>query len=234
MNLAGISAGGGESQTLTVTATSSNTGLIPDPTVTYTSPHATGSLTYTPVADASGSAIITVTVDDGGGGTETIQRTFTVTVSAVNDQPTFAVITDPASIPEDSGLQTVNLAGIAAGGGESQTLTVTATSDDTGLIPNPTVNYTSPNATGSLTYTPVGDQFGTAVVTVTVDDGGGVNNTVVRTFTVTVSPVNDQPTLTAIADPAAILEDSGLQTVNPRGHFGWWWGVADVDGDGDV
>ena len=69
--------------------------------------------------------------------------TFTVTVSPVNDQPTLTAIADPAAIPEDSGLQTVNLAGISAGGGESQTLTVTATSDNTGLIPNPTVNYTS-------------------------------------------------------------------------------------------
>ena len=94
-------------------------------------------MTYTPVADASGSAIITVTVNDGGGGTQTIQRTFTVTVSAVNDQPTLSAITDPASIPEDSGLQTVNLAGISAGGGESQTLTVTATSDNTGPDPEP-------------------------------------------------------------------------------------------------
>ena len=42
----------------------------------------------------------------------------------------------------------------------------------------------------------------------TVDDGGGVNNTVVRTFTVTVSAVNDQPTLDAIADPASIAEDA--------------------------
>ena len=101
-----------------------------------------------------------MTVNDGAAANNTIVRTFTVTVSPQNDQPTLAAIADPASIPEDSGLQTVNLAGISAGGGECQTLTVTATSDDTGLIPNPTVKYTSPNATGSLTYTPVGDAAG--------------------------------------------------------------------------
>src|SRR5256712_7233275 len=81
----GISAGGGESQTLTVTALSNNTGLIPNPTVSYTSPNATGSLSYTPVANANGSAIITVTVDDACAGSHTVTRTFTGNVTAVDE-----------------------------------------------------------------------------------------------------------------------------------------------------
>ena len=48
---------------LTVTATSSNPGLIPKPAVNYTSPQSTGTLTYTPVANANGTATITVTVN---------------------------------------------------------------------------------------------------------------------------------------------------------------------------
>src|SRR5204862_5299485 len=98
--ICGIRAGGGERQSLTVTASSSNTALIPNPTVSYTSANASGSLSYTPVADQSGSAVITVTVqDDGGtanGGLDTVTRTFTVTVLAVNDQPTLNAITDPS------------------------------------------------------------------------------------------------------------------------------------------
>jgi len=35
------------------------------------------------------------------------------------------------------------------------------------------VTYTSPNATGSLSYTPVAGQGGTAVITVKVMDNGG-------------------------------------------------------------
>ena len=195
VNLSGISAGGGESQTLTVTATSGNTGLIPDPTVTYTSPNATGSLSYTPVAHQSGSALITVTVTDNGGtangGVNTTSRTFTVNVTAVNDAPTLNAIPDPAAILQDAGAQTVNLSGISAGPNESQTLTVTATSGTPGLIPNPTVTYTSPNATGSLSYTPVANQSGSALITVTVTDNGGTANgginTTTRTFTVNVT-----------------------------------------------
>jgi hypothetical protein len=67
-----------------------------------------------------------------------------------------------------------------------------------GLIPNPTVNYTSANTTGSLTFTPVSNGYGTATITVTVNDGGTSNNIVTRTFTVTVNAVNQPPTLNAI------------------------------------
>ncbi|MEK7678285.1 MAG: Ig-like domain-containing protein, partial [Verrucomicrobiota bacterium] len=129
-----------------------------------TSPNATGSLSYTPVANASGTATITVIVtDDGGtanGGVVAVTNTFTVTVTSVNDAPTLAAISNPAAILEDASLQTVNLSGISAGGGESQVLTVTASSSNPGLIPNPSVTYTSPNATGSLSYTPVANASG--------------------------------------------------------------------------
>jgi subtilisin-like proprotein convertase family protein len=217
VNLSGISAGG-ESQSLTVTASSNNILLIPDPTVTYTSPNATGSLSYTPVANQSGTAVITVTVsDDGGsisGGVDAITRTFTVTVTSVNDAPTLDTIADPATIAEDSGAQTLNLSGISPGGGETQVLTVTASSSNTGLIPSPTVSYTSPNATGSLSYTPVANQTGTATITVSVsDDGGTANsgvNTILRMFTVSVGAVADRPSVTNATVNEDTQSTSGL------------------------
>ena len=59
------------------------------------------------------------------------------------------------TINENAGLQTVNLSGISSGAANQvQTLTVTAASSNPGLIPNPTVNYTSPNATGTLSFAP--------------------------------------------------------------------------------
>src|SRR6185295_7625886 len=89
--------------------------------------------------------------------------------------------------------------GISAGGGadeNSQTLTVTATSNNHALIPDPTVSYTSPSATGSVSYTPVVNAFGSAVVTVTVTDDGIPNLNVIRTFTVVVNGVADTPSVT--------------------------------------
>src|SRR5436190_1565745 len=190
--------------------------LVPTPTVAYTNPNATGTLTFTPVANTSGTATITVTVNDAQAANNTVSRTFTVTVAAVNDPPTLNAIAN-LSIAEDSGLQTVSLAGIGSGAAnESQTLTVTASSSNTGLVPNPTVAYTSPNTTGTLTFTPLANATGTAAITVTVNDGQAQNNTVSRTFTVAVSVVNDPPTLNSIAN-LTINEDAGLQTVNLAG-----------------
>ena len=103
------------------------------------------------MANACGTAIVTVTVTDAGlddnlattGDNLTVTRTFTVTVIEVNNPPTLDAIADPVAINEDAGQQTVNLAGITAGSGETQPLQVTATSNNTSLIPNPTVTYTT-------------------------------------------------------------------------------------------
>ena len=227
VNLAGIGPGAAnETQVLAVTATSDNIALIPNPTVTYTSAAAIGTLMYTPTADESGTAVITVTVvDDGGtadGGVDTVTRTFTVAVSAVNEEPTLDAIADPAAVLENAAQQTVNLTGIGSGAAnETQVLAVSATSNNNGLIPNPTVTYTSPGAAGSLQYTPVADQSGTATITVVVMDDGGTANggddTFSQTFDVVVTSVNDAPTLNAIANPAAILEDAVQQTINIAG-----------------
>jgi hypothetical protein len=180
---------------------------------------ATGALSYTSAPDSNGTATISVTLSDNGSNTPPQQntsaaQTFTITVNPVNDAPTLDPIADPAAILEDTGAQTINLSGISAGGGESQTLTVTATSNNTALIPNPTVNYTSPNATGSLSYTPVADANGSAVITVTVtDDSGETNNSFSRQFTVNVTAANDAPTFAKGAGQI-IDEDAGARTVN--------------------
>jgi len=217
VNLSGISSGSvNENQTLAVTATSSNPGLIPNPAVTYTSPNATGSLSLVPAANSNGTAVITVTVDDGHAVSNLVSRTFTVTVSAVNDRPTLAALGN-VTINEDAGVQTVNLAGIGTGApNENQTLTVTASSSNPSLIPNPTVSYASPGATGSLSFTPIANANGSATITVTVNDGQSANNTVVQTFTVTVNPVNDAPTLNNL-NPLTLAENAAQQTVNLTG-----------------
>ena len=191
VQLTGITAGGGETQALTVTATSSNAVLTGPVTV-----DAANVLRFTPVANAFGTATITVTVNDGQLQNNLTSQTFTVTVNAVNDAPTINAIA-PVTIDEDAAQQTVNLAGITAGGSESQTLTVTAVSSDAALTGALTVNYTSPNTAGTLTLKPAANANGTATITVDVFDG------IVHTpssFLVTVNAVNDPPTVSDIAN----------------------------------
>lgn len=209
VNLTGITAGSGESQPLRVTASSNNKPLIPDPVVTYTSPASTAVLTFAPNVTTPGMAEITVTVEDGGPdnnlnttgdiATEnaTFDRTFKININASNP-PTIDPISD-ITIDEDATEQTVNLTGITAGPDGPQALSVVASSNNTDLIPNPTVTYTSAETTGSLKFTPNFNQHGTATITVTVEDAGedgdigttADNITTDITFLVTVNEVVD-------------------------------------------
>lgn len=233
--LSGISSGAAnEMQDLMVTASSSDQSLILDSdiSITYSSADDAGSLDYTLVENAfGGPATITVVVTDAGldgtlmtaddGVTTT---TFEVNVSPVNDDPTIAPIAD-LTIDEDSGNQTVNLAGITNGPpNETERVMVTAVSSDTSLIPDPAIEYVSGATTGTLTYAPVADNFGGPVtITVTVTDAGlddvfgnADDASVQTTFNVTVEPLNDLPTLDVIPVSSA-NEDSGTQVVNLTG-----------------
>ena len=125
-----------DGQTLTITATSNNLTLIPNPTFTYTGAgNRSGVLTYTPAANMSGTATITLSMMDSGGtangGVDTLTQTFNVVINQVNQPPTLDPIqvTNPV-ILENAGQQTITLTGIGEGIGDTgQTVTVTATSN---------------------------------------------------------------------------------------------------------
>src|SRR5262249_17836886 len=150
-----------------------------------------------------------------------VTNTFTVTVNAVNQPPTLDSIADLVT-NEDSGPVTINLTGISAGppSESGQTVTITATSSDPSILADPTISYTNSNSTGTLTFTPVLNAFGTSTVSVVVHDNGGTGNggvdSVTNTFTIIVNPVNDPPTLDPIAN-LGINENAGQQTVNLTG-----------------
>ncbi|MEE2642657.1 MAG: Ig-like domain-containing protein [Planctomycetota bacterium] len=231
VHLTGITDGDGGDQGLRVTATSNNPGLIGDLTITYQSPNNSGTLAFTPTADETGTAIITVTVEDGGldlslatrGDNLTFSRSFVVVVEAADHPPTLDPIED-LEIDEDAPTQTVDLTGITDGDGGDQGLRVSASSSNPGLVPDLLVDYTSPETTGLLTFTPVAGESGESIITATVEDGGKDQNlattsdnlTFSRTFNVTVGAVNDLPTLNPLED-LEILEDAATQTVDLSG-----------------
>ena len=65
------------------------------------------------MADQSGTAVVTVTVrDDGGtanGGVDTFERSFQVTVNAVNDGPVLTAPIAPVTVDAGSALAVVGL-----------------------------------------------------------------------------------------------------------------------------
>jgi len=180
-----------------------------------------GTLTFTPAANAFGSATVTVTIrDDGGtanGGDDTGNTaTFTLTVNPVNDPPAFTPGPNQA-VNEDAGPQTVagwasNISvGPANEAGQTATFVVTNTNNAL-FSAQPAV---APN--GTLTFTPAANAFGSATVYVTINDSGGTANGGddsgnTATFTLTVNPVNDAPSFVKGGDQS-VAEDAGTQTV---------------------
>ena len=140
------------------------------------------------------------------------ETSYALPLPVPNLPPTLNSISN-RTINENAGLQTVTLSGINSGAtNENQRLTVTAVSSNPSLIPAPTVTYTSPNTGGTLSLAPALNANGTATITVQVNDGQPLNNTVSRTFTVTVNPVNQPPTLNSISN-YTVEKNAGAQTV---------------------
>jgi hypothetical protein len=185
------------------------------------------------VADQHGTATVTVTVEDGGLDNDlatpedngSILRTVIVKVDSVNDAPTLDPVTDLV-IPEDSSTQFVRLSGVTAGGGETQPLRVTTASSNPSLIRNQSVASFAEfdNETRLLAFSPVVNQYGSATITVTIEDGGldldlntaEDNGTVSRSFDVVVESVNDQPTLNPVSN-LVLAEDSLTQVLDITG-----------------
>ena len=207
------------SQVLTFLVTNDNNGLFSaQPALSET----TGNLTYTPAANANGAATVSVQLSDNGGtanggdNTSPTQQ-FTITVTAVNDQPSFTGGSNQ-TVLEDSGAQSATgwATGISAGPSNesTQVLTFAVGNDNNSLFSvQPSVSAT----TGELTYTPASDANGSATVTVAIqDDGGvadgGVDASGAQNFTITVTAVNDAPSFTKGADES-VLENSGSHTV---------------------
>lgn len=142
----------------------------------------------------------------------------------LNQPPTLNPISD-LIINASAGLQTVSLSNITSGAiTENQTLTVTAISSDNDLLPNPSVHYTSPNTTGTLSFTPTPNVCGTAMITVTVNDGQTFNNTMTRTFAVNVLPgipqsllINPLTNVTALVGQTYTFNTTAIKQTPPLG-----------------
>ena len=140
------------------------------------------------------------------------------------------------SVTEDAGAQTVPGWATAINDGdpnETQTLTFTVTGNDNPSLfaAGPAVNASN----GDLTFTPAADASGSAQITLVLSDDGGIANGGADTsppyvFTITVTAVNDAPTVTAPpalpvhAHIAISVADGGTGDLLTPGN------VSDADG----
>ena len=189
--------------------------------------NADGSYVFTPAANYNGSVpVATYTVSDGNGGTDT--ATLTLTVTPVNDAPVADDETN--STPEDTTLTVPASAGVLVGDTDvdGNTLSVTQftvagvtgtfTAGSTATISG--VGTLRINADGSYVFTPAANYNGSVpVATYTVSDGAGGTDT--GTLTLTVTPVNDAPVVSPIADRSNA--DGQTVSINVGSNF------SDVD-----
>ncbi|QDS91740.1 Calx-beta domain protein [Roseimaritima multifibrata] len=187
---------------LAVTATSSNSALVPEGNIVFAGSGANRTATITPAPNQFGTTTITITVTDQEGLTAT--DNFLLTVDSVNDAPTIS------SVANQSTSEDLETGAIAFTIGDLETtvgdLTVTATSSDTTLVPNANILLGGSDANRTVTITPAENQTGSTVITLTVSDGA---LTATETFALTVGGVNDRPTISPIETQAT---DEGTPT----------------------
>ena len=199
---------------LTITATSSDVGVIPNDGLVVDPVSAVKGtarrLTISPAAGASGTAQITVTVDDGSA---TASQTFTVTVSPlpVINPPLEDRVTDKNQSVDSS------VFSVSSSNPPLAELTLSVSSSNPTLLPeaNITVNTlgtdSATSGSRSLSMTPANNQVGSTTVTVTVT--GGLEP-VSDSFTLTVEDVNLPPTISGLpSDPVEISQDSSSNPI---------------------
>ncbi len=147
-------------------------------------------VSFTPAADFFGTASFTFKANDGTADSNV--ATAFIEVAPINDAPAFDALTPVVAARNEA--VSITLTGVSKGPNESaQTLSFTAVSSDLAVVANPVVSY-SGGTTALLSVTPSGIA-GVATITVTAQDNGGTASggvdTTVRTFTITVSPVQD-------------------------------------------
>jgi hypothetical protein len=159
---------------LTVTATSGNTTLVPNVGISLGGTGTNRTITVTPAAGQQGSAIITVSVTDS---VNTSATTFKVIVGA----PFISLIPNQqaySNTPPSAILFTVTDA-------ENDSLTFTKTSSNPALVTLGDIVMGSSGSSSNLTITPEPNQIGNTTITISVGDGHNTNST---SFVLTISP----------------------------------------------
>ncbi|QEG38917.1 tandem-95 repeat protein [Roseimaritima ulvae] len=160
-----------------------------------------GNLTFRTLPNANGVVAFTVVADDGSpeGSNLSTVKTFSITITPVNDDPTFTPGPSSISHDEDGGpygaiWATDVLAGPAdeVAAGQTVRFDVSIDAASAGLFQTPPAIADD----GTLRFNPAADANGTATVTVqAIDNEGGMATPV--TFEIVIEPVIDSP----IANP---------------------------------
>lgn len=222
VNLTGIGPGAANEagQIVTISAISSNPGLIPNPVVNYSSSNSAGTLTFTPAAKGSGMATLTVTAhDDGGtanGGSDTTVQSFTVQV-VVSQGGTWADVS-PLAPESIEGAMLLSDGSVMAHGGynEASRTWYRLTPDASGSYANATWSNLAPMSLGRYAFPSnvltsgkvlvLGGEYSGPTTSRTYTNQGEIYDPVANRW----SPMADFPNPNFGDDPTAMLPDGKL------------------------
>ncbi len=167
-----------------------------------------GELTWTPDNSQVGPNLVSAKVDDGSGGTDTIN--FTITISNTNDAPTTSII-PVQTWPEDTVSPELNLSQSFSDVDVGDILTFSVVQNPTNVVVNLVGNL--------VTFTPNANFTGVDSIKFRATDFSG-DFTDSNPVTLNVTPVNDAPTATLIQPNGGELWN-GIKTIN--------WSNDDID-----
>ncbi len=157
---------------LTVAGISSNAGLVPPSSIVFGGSGSNRTVTITPMANKSGTAMITLAVSDASTNATT---SFLLTVNFIDQPPTIS------AIPNQTWNKNVAFGPLSFTVGDpdnaASSLIVNAASSNPALIPSSGIVFGGSGSNRTITLNPATNQSGTATITLTVSDGTLSTNT---------------------------------------------------------
>jgi hypothetical protein len=197
---------------LVLSVESTNTDLIPLGNILLEGTGSNRSVTVTPSASMIGESDITITISDG-----TLSDSSTFTVEITNSAPTVDSVIENQTISHGQTTPSIGFT-ISDLDDAVDTLSVTAVSSDTTLIPLANIVLGGNGSDRNITVTPAAGLVGTATITITVSDG---IESVDTSFNINV--INSAPTIAPVDD----IEIVNGRSTNPIN-------LSLVDNDGDI
>ncbi len=202
---------------LTLVGSSDNSTLLPVANIVFGGSGASRTVAVSPAANQTGTATVTVQVNDANGGSALSQFTVTVTPRP-NTPPTITAIANQIIALGSSS------AALPFTVGDNETaaaaLTLVATSDNSTLLPTSNIVFGGSGASRNVTLIPSAGQTGTATLTIQVNDANG--GSALSQFTVTVRS----------AHPMLDRNGDGISDVWAALYPTAGGPAADPDGDG--
>ncbi|KPA16408.1 hypothetical protein MHK_003370, partial [Candidatus Magnetomorum sp. HK-1] len=144
----------------------------------------------TPLPDQNGTVQITLQVSDG---TLNAQKSFELYIEPVDDAPRLSEIANQETYEY---VTTIPISfTVTDAETPSEDLVLMGTSSDTLIVTNEKITFGGEGENRTVIISPEENQFGTTDITVAVSDG---NNTVVKTFSLTVNPQRDWDVIDSI------------------------------------